>query len=167
MNTPNNPDVQKSELQIAVATIADMAGLLKTLTDLVDGGLVIGLQPHMEKIAALTVSTKEAAAKIQRMADHEQSQNAIDALVHGDGAEEYQVLLTLDTTAARFVRIRADSPSEAGDKAHSLAVEEQGAYFTLNDGNHVRFDDVSVTCVMDPDGNEYDIENEIGDAPAL
>lgn len=72
---------------------------------------------------------------------------AEDERIYGTGAKEFSVLVTLDTTAYRHIRIRADDEKTAGEVAANVAVGEQGAYFTLNEGNHVRRSDVSVTSV--------------------
>lgn len=108
---------------------------------------------------------KKMAEKLGTLVEQERAEKDVEETVHGEGAEEYQVLLTLDTTAARFVRVLADSPEAASEFAHDLAVKEQGAYFEMNEGNQVRHDDVSVTAVMDKDGNDIDLVNSDSPVP--
>lgn len=61
--------------------------------------------------------------------------------IYGSGREVYDVLVTMDTTAHRYIRVRADTPEDADETALEVAVDEQGAGFELNEGNFMRRSD--------------------------
>lgn len=74
--------------------------------------------------------------------------------VHGVGANEYKVMLTLDATAFREIKVRADNVAHARLTAQAVAVEQQGAHFELNEGNWVYPEQIHSNAVYDSKGEE-------------
>ena len=63
-------------------------------------------------------------------------------------------MVTLQATAHRFIHVRADDADAARETALRTARDQQGAYFVLNEGNHVTSDDLHANAVFDGDGEE-------------
>lgn len=95
------------------------------------------------------------APGIKAAAEQERRHAAAAEEVFGEGEHEYRVMVTLQTTATRTMRILADDRDAAEETAASVAEEEQGAFFEMNEGNYVGSDDISINSVMDTDENEF------------
>ncbi len=118
---------------------------------------------HSQALAALE--------SVSISARHEQAIVAAKEHVYSEGDQEFEVLVTLEATAHRFMHVRADDLTAAQELALTVARSENGAHFTLNEGNFVTASDVHVTSVYDAVGNEVwnDSEGELAmpaDAPS-
>lgn len=76
------------------------------------------------------------------------------AEVFGKGEHEFEVMVTLQATAHRFIHVRADDADAARDVALEAVRDQQGAHFVLNEGNHVASDDLHANAVYDSNGDE-------------
>jgi len=87
-------------------------------------------------------------------AGNDRSQAAGDNEVFGSGPHLFSVMVTMQTTAYRFIQVRADDLECARTEALSTARDQQGAHFVLNEGNHLSLDDLHVNAVYDGKGEE-------------
>lgn len=87
-------------------------------------------------------------------AGNDRSQAAGDNEVFGSGPHLFSVMVTMQTTAYRFIQVRADDLERARAEALSAARDQQGAHFVLNEGNHLSLDDLHVNAVYDGKGEE-------------
>lgn len=111
---------------------------------------------------------------VQISARQEAVQVAGQAEVYGAGEHEFEVMVTMQTTAHRFIHVRADDPEIARGTALRTALDEQGAHFLLNEGNHVASDNLHANAVYDSNGDEVWNNDTVfrddgtgGDAPTM
>lgn len=104
-----------------------------------------------------------ALESVALSARQEQAVVAAKEQVYGDGDHEFEVLVTMDTTAYRLIQVRAADLTQAQEQALAVARDEGGAHFTINEGNAVKADDVHVNSVYDASGEEVwnDSEGEV------
>lgn len=95
-----------------------------------------------------------AIESVRISAREEVEQAAAKEKVYGDGERDFEVMMTLQTTAHRFIHVRAGDAAEARETALNAARDEQGAHFVLNEGNFVSTDDLHTNAVFDDSGNE-------------
>lgn len=75
--------------------------------------------------------------------------------------KQFDVLVTLNTTASATIRVQADDKKGAADKALEIA-RQGGGDFALNDGNHRYSDDVYLGSCVEDDVEEADGEAKAG-----
>lgn len=97
---------------------------------------------------------KGSIASVQVCAHQEAATVEHQGKVFGDGEHEFEVMVTMQTTAHRFIHVRADDADQARNVALTAAQEQQGAHFILNEGNYVDHDDLHANAVYDHDGGE-------------
>ena len=80
--------------------------------------------------------------------------------------KQFDVLVTLSTTASATIRAQADDKKEAADKALEIA-RQGGGDFELNEGNHRYFDDVYLGSGVEDDVEEIEVDaKEAGSNPS-
>jgi len=106
------------------------------------------------RIDEMRDQAKGSIESVRISARQEAAQAEAKAEVFGEGEHEFQAMVTLQTTAHRFIHVRAQDADAARGVALEMAREQQGAHFVLNEGNHVALDDLHVNAVYDNNGNE-------------
>lgn len=97
---------------------------------------------------------KESILIVEASARKEAALAEAQAEVFGKGEHEFEVMVTLQTTAHRFIHVRADGADAARDTALEAARDQQGAHFVLNEGNQVAYDDLHANAVYDSNGHD-------------
>lgn len=115
------------------------------------------------KLSEMHSHALAALESVAISARQEQAIVAAKEQVYGDGDHEFEVLMTMDTTAHRFVHVRAADWTQAQEQALAVARDEGGAHFTINEGDFVRASDIHVNSVFDASGDEVwnDSEGEV------
>ena len=156
------PDASRATAQHALACLEGVLALHDPLRTAVRNCAILGGGGTWPSIwANLTFQIDEmrdqalgSIESVRVSASQEVAQIEAQAEVFGEGEHEFEVMVTLQTTAHRFIHVRADDTDEARDAALSAARDEQGAHFVLNEGNQVTFDDLHANAVYDSNGNE-------------
>lgn len=78
--------------------------------------------------------------------------------------KQFDVLVTLNTTASATISVQADDKKGAADKALEIA-RQGGGDFELNDGNHRYSDDVYLGSGVEDDVEEVEDNAKAGNLP--
>lgn len=160
--TAVQPDASRATAQHALACLEGVLALHDPLSAAVrscailgDGGTWPSIWANLTfQIDEMRDQARGSIESVQVSARQEAAQIEAQAEVFGDGEQEFEVMATLQTTAHRFIHVRAGDASEAREAALNAARDEQGAHFVLNEGNHVSSDDLHANAVYDSNGNE-------------
>ena len=176
------PDVSRATAQHALACLEGVLALHDPLLAAVQNCAVMGGGATWPSIWAnmtfqlhgMRDQARGSIESVQISARQEAAQIGAQADVFGEGEHEFGVLVTLQTTAHRFIHVRAGDAGEAREAALSAARDEQGAHFVLNEGNHVSSDDLHANAVYDSNGNEVWSDDPVfqdhtigGEAPSM
>jgi hypothetical protein len=156
------PDVSRATAQHALACLEGVLALHDPLLAAVQNCAVMGGGATWPSIWAnmtfqlhgMRDQARGSIERVQISARQEAAQIEAQAEVFGEGEHEFKVMVTLQTTAHRFIHVRANDAGAAREAALFAARDEQGAHFVLNEGNHVSSDDLHANALYDSNGNE-------------
>lgn len=156
------PDVSRATAQHALACLEGVLALhdpllaaVRNCATLDGGGTLPSVWANMTfQLYGMRDQARSSIESVRISARREAAQIEAQAEVFGEGEHEFEVMVTLQTTAHRFIQVRADDADSARAAALDAARDQQGAHFVLNEGNHVSSDDLHANAVYDRNGDE-------------